>query len=235
MFSPDELKIAVRFITKLRNAAKFTVARLEGYDGNKPKIILPVDEWLLERCKTARIKASNFLNEYESGSARHEIDEFFWKDFCDNYLELIKDRLYNPQLHGEAARQSASYGLYYGFLEIIKLYAPFVPHITEAIYQHYYRQYEGAVSLHTMCWSTKTDENKILIIGGEALKLVLFELRRYKSEHSLSHKSDIGDVTVTSPNDVVAFLQAAVEDIKSCCSARSIIIISGEKLEVTVN
>jgi len=92
MFSEDELKISKRFLTKLWNASSFCIMHLEDYKGQKPQKLLAPDRWILEKLKETEINARDLLNQYEIGLARQKIDEFFWNDFCDNYLEIIKDR-----------------------------------------------------------------------------------------------------------------------------------------------
>ncbi|MDE6054537.1 MAG: valine--tRNA ligase, partial [Lachnospiraceae bacterium] len=102
-FSEDELKISKRFIQKLYNAAKFAILQLNGFA--KPEIyeesaLLPVDRWILQRVNETTLRAVELLNDYEIGQARHEIDNLFWKDFCDYYIEIAKERLYQPEKHG---------------------------------------------------------------------------------------------------------------------------------------
>jgi valyl-tRNA synthetase len=123
MFSEDELKISKRFLTKLWNAANFCIMQLQDYDGSKPNEVLPIDEWIIERVKRLEMVVAENLNQYEIGLAKHEIDEFFWNDFCDDYLEIVKDRLYKPEIHGISERLSGQYALYKVLLEILKLYA----------------------------------------------------------------------------------------------------------------
>ena len=133
-FSEDELKISKRFIQKLYNAAKFVVLQLDGF--KKPKIynesvLLPVDRWILQRVNNTTLNAIKLLNNYEIGQARHEIDNLFWKDFCDYYIEIVKERLYQPEKHGVQQRYSGQIAIYYSLLGILKLYAIYTPYITE--------------------------------------------------------------------------------------------------------
>ena len=130
-FSEDELMASKRFMNKLWNASKFAKMHLEDFDGkiqlknqDKGKFdkveaadqqikLLPSDRWIMERAKQTMNEARKLLNQYEIGLARHEIDDFFWSDFCDYYLEIAKDRLYKPEIHGEAERRGAQYALYH--------------------------------------------------------------------------------------------------------------------------
>ena len=75
-----------------------------------------------------------------------------WNAFCDNYLELIKDRFWRPEAYEERQRESARATLWEAMRSILSLYAPFVPFVTESLYQRLYQAHEGKVSLHVAGW-----------------------------------------------------------------------------------
>jgi valyl-tRNA synthetase len=225
-FSIDELGIAKRFITKFWNASRFALAHLQDIDINVNIELMPVDRWIIERCKQTTTDAKSLLEQYEIGSARYKIDDFFWKDLCDYYLEIVKERLYQPEIRGVRQRQSAQYALYYSLLNVLKLYAIYVPHITEYIYQDFFRQHEKSISLHRLCWETeKTIDNEIILFG-EKLKDVISETRKYKSENALSIKAEIEKVVITTDEKLVKLFQQTINDIKACCHAKKIEISS---------
>ena len=224
-FSVEELSIAKRFITKLWNASKFALSHLHDIDFGANVDLMPVDKWIIERCKQTTFEATRLLNQYEIGSARHEIDEFFWKDLCDYYLEIVKERLYQPEVHGYKERQSAQHALYYCMLNTLKLYAIYVPHITEFIYQEFFRQNESSISIHKLYWETEMLINEEIIQFGEKLKTIIAETRKYKSEHSLSMKAEIEDVTVMTDGKLADMFKQTIKDIKACCTAKEIKII----------
>ncbi len=87
---------------------------------------------------------------YEVGLAKIAFEEFFWRDFCDNYLEFIKNRLYKPELYGngEELKSSAQYALGQCFWTILRLVAPIIPHVTEELYQDIFKSQYGYESLH---------------------------------------------------------------------------------------
>ncbi|HHW22969.1 MAG TPA: valine--tRNA ligase [Clostridiaceae bacterium] len=221
-FSTDDLGIAKRFITKLWNAARFSISHLHDFDLNSGGCFMPVDIWIKERCKQTFLHARNFLDRYEIGSARHEIDEFFWKDFCDYYLEIVKERLYQPERRGYEERKSAQYALYYCMLGILKLYAVYVPHITEYIYQEFFRQHEKCDSLHRLRWESDDHIDESIIQFGEELKEVIAETRKYKSEHNLSLKTEIEEVSIAAGDKTAELFRRSTDDIKACCMAKSI-------------
>ncbi|WP_163193583.1 valine--tRNA ligase [Clostridium thermarum] len=225
MFSEDELKASNRFLTKLWNAAKFCIIQLEDYKGNKPEELLPIDQWILEKLNKVEKLAIKSLNQYEIGLAKHDIDEFFWSDFCDNYLEIVKDRLYKPEVHGEWERLSGQYTLYTVLLELLKLYAIYVPHITEEIYQSFFKDFEKTSSVHMMQWNMHHDDSDDNILSfGENIKALIAEVRKYKSERNLSLKEPMASIEINIPKEQHHYLQKTLKDIKACTWAEEIII-----------
>ncbi|OZV13104.1 valine--tRNA ligase [Tissierella sp. P1] len=219
-FSIDELSIAKRFITKLWNASKFSISHLQDINLNADVDLKPVDRWIIERCKQTTVNARKLLDQYEIGPARHQIDDFFWKDLCDYYLEIVKERLYQPEIHGHKERQSAQYALYYCMLNILKLYAIYVPHITEYIYQEFFRQKENSISLHKLYWETEEFIDDEIILFGEKLKEIIAETRKYKSENALSMKTEIEEVIIATDDKFMELFKQTIGDIKACCRAK---------------
>lgn len=221
-FSVDELGIAKRFITKLWNASRFALPHLQDIDLNADVELKPVDRWIMERCKQTVIEARSLLEQYEIGSARHKIDDFFWKDLCDYYLEIVKERLYQPEIHGYRERRSAQYALYYCMLNVLKLYAIYVPHITEYIYQEIFRQHEKSISLHKLHWETAETIDNEIISFGEKLKEVISETRKYKTENAMSMKAEMEKVVIAADGEMAELFVHTINDIKACCHAKVI-------------
>lgn len=230
-FSEKELGLSKRFITKLYNAAKFAIMQLE--DFKKPKShteksydeseLLPIDRWILQRVNETTIRATKLLEEYEIGQARHEIDALFWRDFCDYYIEIAKERLYQPEKHGIRQRYSGQIAVYYSLLGILKLYAIYTPYVTEYIYQDFYRKYEKEISLHQTLWETRKEE-RMYIEFGEHVKEVIADVRRKKTENQMSLKDTIPELVITCPKKFRDFYRKSEKDIKACTGAEKILI-----------
>lgn len=224
-FSEEDLKSSKRFLNKLYNAARFAIMQLEDFDRPKTyeaSALLPVDRWILERVNETTARAAELLEEYEIGQARHEIDTLFWKDFCDYYIEIVKERLYQPEKHGREQRYSGQIAVYYSLLGILKLYAIYTPYITEAVYQEFYRKYEQESSLHQMLWERKKAE-RLSIEFGEHLKAVIAEVRRSKTERQLSMKEPLPELVITCPKKLKDFYKKSEKDIRACTGAERII------------
>ncbi len=222
-FSPDDLAEAKRFLIKLWNASKFAISHLQDIDLTQTPELLPVDRWMLARVSETVEKARQYLFEYEIGSARHEIDDLFWKDFCDNYIEIAKDRLYQPDVHGEEARASGQHALYHALLSILKLYAPYVPHMTEAIYQDFFRRHEGEKSIHLLKWEQAEMPDETILAFGEYLKKSVAEVRKYKSERSLSMRAEIDEMAVNAPEALLPLFRESEKDLLACSRAKQIL------------
>lgn len=224
-FDPEELSASKRFITKLWNASKFAIAHLEDIDLSQTPVLLPIDRWIIERTNETFSKAAALLYEYEVGLARYEIDAFFWHDFCDNYIEIVKSRLYDPEVHGHERRRSGQYALYYALLGILKMYAVYVPHITDYIYSEFFRKHEKAISIHLLHWWQKKDEcglDSEILQFGEEMKNAISGMRKYKSENNLSMRAEINSLLVEHSPQFADWFRESANDLKYCANAKEL-------------
>lgn len=201
-------------ITKLWNASKFVFMNLQDYNGQKPKKIEKLDEQFLDKLNSVVKKSTEAFENYEYSKAKTEVDNFFWQDFCDNYLEIIKNRIYNEK--GDK-RLSAQYTLYQSLLTILKLFAPFMPYITEEIYQIYFRKTEKEKSIHLSSWPEYKRETPTLELE------IFFELlKKVRQEKSLAKKSMKVEVILTIEKDKLDKLKDMLLDFKSVTNAKEI-------------
>lgn len=135
-FEEAELGKGKKLANKIFNAGKFTLGSIIDFDPKSfdPARLEATDKWILEASEEAARKMSGYFDNYEVSKARIAFEEFFWKQFCDNYIELVKDRLKDPAQENETCCASAKYALYHSYLNILKMATPFVPHITEEMY-----------------------------------------------------------------------------------------------------
>ena len=222
-FDPEELKVSKRFITKLWNASKFAISHLEDFDASVIPNFLPIDLWIIERTNETIMQVTKLLNEYEIGSARHEIDDLFWKDLCDNYIEIIKSRLYEPDIHGHEERQSGQYALYYTLFNILKMYAIYVPHITEYIYSEFFRRHEKTESIHISKWEKPISTNIDLLQFGKTVVSLLSDVRKYKSENNLSLRAEIEKLNIACDPKFIEWFKKTEMDLKHCTNAKMIV------------
>jgi valyl-tRNA synthetase len=213
-----------RMITKLWNSSKFTLSHLRDFDPDyRPAHMLPIDRWIIERTNETVIEASGWLDEYEVGLARKLVDDLFWKDLCDNYIEIVKDRLYQPGVHGMEERKSAQYAIYYCLLNVLKMYAIYIPHETEYIYLRGFKDFVGAASLHLTRWEEPAKADPDLLEFGETLKKALAEVRKYKSENNLSMRSEVDEAIIRGKLKFKDWLVETEKDFIACSRAGNII------------
>ena len=190
-FQEKDLVTGIKFTTKIWNASKFAFMHLQDYKLQKPKKLEAMDLWLLSKLSRLVKESTKFFNNYEYSHTKLETDKFFWQKFCDNYLEIVKDRLYNPGKRGKEARLSAQYALYNSLLAIIKLMAPITPFITEELYHAFFKQHEKAKSIHLAKWPDLDLTDEKAENSGDFFIYVLQHTRRVKAEKSMSMKDPI--------------------------------------------
>ena len=224
-FDQQEMQDASkRLITKLWNSSKFVLSHLTDFDPSYvPTISKPIDRWIVERTNEAILEAKKWLDQYEIGLARKVIDDLFWKDLCDNYIEFVKDRLYKPEVHGAEERKSAQKAIYYCLYNILKMYSIYIPHITEYIYLKGFKDFEGDKSIHLTTWESPTSLDEKLLKFGEEFKDVVMEMRKYKSENNLSMKTELESLTVTGSAEFEGFFKETEKDLIACSSAKQIV------------
>lgn len=206
-FSPDLLKIGKKLVNKLWNATQFAAIHLEKMTdapttaATDKAVTEVLDQWILSRLGATVDIATKAFQRYEYADALDATNNFFWADFCDNYLELIKKRVYNEEGSFTAAQQqSAVRALYYCLEAILKLYAPFTPHVTEELYSHIFAdQYAKTGSLHARSqWpdaSAYPNNAQHIEAGTQALELLEL-IRKAKSETNRSIKFPVTSLTV---------------------------------------
>ena len=237
-FSRDLLKIGKKLVNKLWNATKFAAIHLEKLDGEPEAPTAMLDKWILTRLHRTTAKATQEFEVYEYASALRAIEDFFWNDFCDNYLELVKKRAYNQQsvasrqpsaeysgedsspsepsaseasrhrsaggAHGaqNQAQMSAVYTIYHCLDGILRLFAPFVPHVTEELWTHIFEEKAEMVdSIHARgTWPKAEDypSDEAAEAEGIAVVELLEAVRKAKSEKGVSIKWPITQATISA-------------------------------------
>lgn len=133
-FSDERVKASRNFANKLWNAARFVLMYLgEDYQYNGlPNELLIEDKWIISKANTLAKEVTNNLDKYELGIAVQKLYDFIWDVYCDWYIEISKIRL---QGNDEKAKENTKAVLVFVFTYILKLLHPFMPFITEEIYQ----------------------------------------------------------------------------------------------------
>ena len=194
IISEEKIKTGQRLVTKLWNVSRFCKRLLVDFDPGEhdeyKRKLTPADKWILARLQTVIQNSTESFENYEYSNALSEIEKFFWQDVADNYIEMCKQRLYyetNPN------RPGAIFTLYEVLKTTVKLFAPFIPFVTEEIYQIIFSQHNRGElcredSIHLSSWPTINQDfiNPDSEQTGSTLIAIASSIRRYKSENNLA-------------------------------------------------
>lgn len=136
-FYMERVEANRNFANKIWNAAKFVLMNLTDYDEEyvpQEEELELVDRWILERLAVTVEHVTENLDKFELGEAADSIYQFIWNSFCDWYIEAVKPRLYATD--APASRQAAQYVLVRTLTQALALLHPFMPFVTEHIWQH---------------------------------------------------------------------------------------------------
>ena len=205
-----------------------------------------IDKFILSKLHTVIKNYENALNNYDYSKALETIENFFWDDFCDNYLEIAKIRCYginaikyqNIELTEQQKKEitngqiSAILTIKKVFEALLKLFAPYLPHITDELYSCLYENdFNATKSISSRGnWINindfKKDENIEKI--GEIAKNILAEVRKYKSDKNISIKEIIDNINVYCDADLIN----VVEDLKNVCNVGNINFIKSNEFKI---
>ena len=243
-YSEDVFKIGNKLITKLFNAAKFASMNFDILDENldEKNITQAADLWILARLQQVIQGATKEFEKFEYAKAREIVEEFFWRDFCDNYLEICKVRSYGvgaekfaeaelseaQKVEIAAKQQSSILTLKICLNRLLKLFAPFVPHICDEIYSTIFpEEFEKVGSINARGTWPKPDQefiNADLVTIGKTMLDVISEVRKFKSDNSLSMKVTVAKVEIANKGELTPF----IEDLANVCNATTVELVSAE-------
>ena len=228
-YDEGQMKIGRRLAIKLLNATKFALAigrEDENHHVGAPAVAHwnpadvtePLDRAVMAKMALVIRQATNALNAYEHSKALEVIESFFWQ-FCDDYIELVKNRAYGTadstgKTPSEAAVKSARTTLGLGLDTFARLLAPYLPYATEEVWSW---MHEGEGSVHRAAWPKPEPYEQaafkvspdVLTYAGEALA----SLRKIKSEAKVSMKTPILSVTLDAVDDAADSIKATLGDI----------------------
>ncbi len=206
-FSENQIGIGQKLLIKLWNAFRFAEPYIQETipGGNTPENLGIVNEWVLDSISSCFANYASYFKDHEFSLALSSIEHFFWQDFCDNYLEIIKDQLMNPNQHPSEAVNATRWTLATVGMRILQLYGPFVPHLTETLYGLLYKKHVGTVSLH----QTKFAEYQTTYAYKESAALmtkilaIISQVRKLKTERQLSLKTELAQLTISSADQAL--------------------------------
>lgn len=154
-FHIEKVEASRNFANKIWNATRFIMMNLENMGGKDLKAgqMDLADRWIISRYNRLVGEVTENLDKYELGIAAQKVYDFIWNEYCDWYIELVKPRLYGTN---EEARSTALYTLVYVLSNTLKLLHPFMPFISEEIWQHLSASSEDSIMVSS--WPRLKDE-----------------------------------------------------------------------------
>jgi valyl-tRNA synthetase len=232
-FDANQMRVGRRLAIKILNASRFALASAEPQGA----IVLPVDRAMLRSLAALVDEATGAFEDYDYARVLQRSETFFWR-FCDDYLELVKGRRYGEQDVTGAA--SANAALVAALSVMLRLFAPFLPFVTEEVWSWWQ---EG--SIHRAPWPTS--DELLLSLGDNresAAALderayrwateVLFEVRKQRSEAKQPLKVPITRVTIRADAATSGLMPIVEADLRAALRVRAFETRIGDPVEIVV-
>lgn len=232
-YSDDEVKRGTKLLTKLWNASKYTLMQLTDWEPTDK--FVPVadrfieDRWVLSELNKTIADVRKNLDKYDNYNARGAIDSFFYDVFCDQYLEFIKDRFWSPEKYSADSKASAQWTLWEVLRSVLGLYAPFIPFLTEELWQKIYKDSEGGQTLHLTQYPIARDECETDVSQMQIALDVLKTIRGMRTERKIGNGAKLSELVIDL--SVPEVLHGV---IKSGARAEKIITVPNADIEFKV-
>ncbi|HEY9563654.1 MAG TPA: valine--tRNA ligase, partial [Nocardioides sp.] len=231
-FDETQMKVGRRLAMKVLNASKFVLGNVGATERDLLAVTEPVDLALVGKLANVITAATDAFNAYDYTSALETVEKFFW-EFCDDYLELVKERAYDDE--GGAATESAQATLAVALHTQLRLLAPFLPYVTEEAWSWWQ---DGSV--HRAAWPTATELGSAASSTADLLDHVaaaLGGLRGAKSRAKVKQRHPIARVEFTGPADMIASVQKAEKDLVRVASIAGefVATVDEQATELTVD
>jgi len=227
IFDWKDIKHGYRFLRKFWNAFRFISMQIFDeevtYDEVKDNLG-PLDLWILSKLNNLNKIVDTAFAEYNFAQTITPIERFFWHDFCDEYIEAVKYRLYSDV--SDESRRAAKYTLRTVVETSLKLMAPIAPFFTEEVYQYFSDE-----SIHTTLWPEVYEEliSEEMESKGETTVELIDEVRRFKSASKIPLNAELAEVNVyTSDDELVDVFNQFDDDIRGTLKINDLTISSGK-------
>ena len=218
IFNDETFKRGEKLINKLYNVSKFIQMHLSNYIDKEISNFEYIDKWILAKYRDMEKQFIKYLDNYEIGLALNTLEKFFW-NFCDNYIEIVKHRLYRPEEFNEDAKESGQKTIYILLYKLLQDFSIYFPFITEEIYQDIYHECKS-IHLTNIILSEYKFDNEL--INGDKIIDIISNIRREKTLNSLSLKTKINLLDIDLTNEIKDAIECCMLDFKATLSIENI-------------
>ena len=226
VFSEETLLRGKKLINKIWNVSKFIEMHLTDYQDREFNDYEYLDKWVLGRFQNMEKTFINYLEEYEVGLALNALEKFFW-EFCDDYIEIVKHRLYRPEEFGEIPRYSGQKTVYTLLYKLLQDFSIFFPFITEEIYQEIYNNDKKSIHITEIKSLENNFEEEVK--NGDKIMEVISHARGVKTTNNVSLKTTIKELGIGLENELRQALELSMKDFKATLFINDIKISDIEK------
>lgn len=221
-FSEETLLRGKKLVNKIWNVSKFVQMHLEDYQDKAFDDFEYIDKWILGNFIDMEKEYLKYLDNYEIGLALNILEKFFW-NFCDNYIEIVKHRLYRPEEFGEKARYSGQKTIYILLYKLLQDFSIFFPFITEEIYQDIYHDMKSIHITEIKSLNYSFDEE---IVNGNLMCEIISIVRGKKSSSNLSLKTIVKKLEIDCSPNLKKAIEEANKDFKATLFINELVINS---------
>ena len=224
-FSEETLMRGRKLINKIWNVSKFIEMHLADFENRDFTDFEYIDKWILASFTQMEKDYRKYMDNYEIGLGLNILEKFFW-NFCDNYIEIVKHRLYRPEEFGEVPRYSGQKTVYTILYKLLQDFSVFFPYLTEEIYQELYHS-EKSIHLSKIVPLDYNFEIEKRI--GDNLADIISYVRGEKSNNNLSLKTVVETLTISCDTKVKDAINAAIKDFKATLFIENLLIEDREE------
>lgn len=231
VFSDETLMRGRKLINKLWNVSKFIEMHLQDYKDKDFKDFEYIDRWILGNFQKMEERFIKYLDEYEVGLALNTLEKFFW-NFCDNYIEIVKHRLYRPEEFGDIPRYSGQKTVYMILYKLLQDFSIFFPFITEEIYQELYHQEKSIHITLIKPFNFNFDKE---IKNGDVIIDIISQARGEKTNHNVSLKTNIKLLELDVNEELDNAIKETIKDFKATLFIQNLktnIILDSYKVKI---
>ena len=168
------------------------------------------DRWIVSKFSRTVEAVTGYFEVYQFDKAMKEVEGFIWHEFADNYVEMVKGR----------SDDAVRWTVYNVLLGSLKLLAPFMPHVTEEVYQDRFREIDGCRSIHLTSWPEPILVDDGAEKAGDVLSDVLAGIRAWKSEKKIPLNAELAMIELVGADAVL--LENAKMDIAETTKAKAV-------------